>query len=83
MRWLAIDQYGQQHRITGQHPRKALLEHFRRKSARKMYHDRPSDGKVEHIGYIVAGLWLRLYKLEPFARAAWVGGRGRAGANVR
>ena len=57
---MGIDQYGQVYHSLGQHPRKALLDKLCRKHAAKMYVDR-KDGTVAHTGYIVAGLWIRLY----------------------
>lgn len=67
-RWLAIDQYGQIHGpVCTAHPRKALLDMFGESRARKMYVDK-TDGSTVHIGYIIAGLWLTLFKLTPMER---------------
>ena len=60
--YMAVDQNGNcYHGLT--HPRKELCERLGRKHADRMYIDH-SDGTVSHIGYIIAGLWLRLHKVE-------------------
>lgn len=63
MNMMAIDQHGHTYHGLGEHPRKALLERLGRKHADKVYVDK-KDGRVAHIGYIIAGLWLTLYKVE-------------------
>lgn len=65
--YLAIDQYGNKLLLKGKHPRKALLDKLGRSRAEKMYVDKV-DGSFAHIGYIVAGSWYTIYKLE-----AWEG----------
>ena len=60
---IAIDQYGSTHFLKGKYPRKELLNLFNASKADKMYID-SIDGKAECIGYIIKGLWLKLYKLE-------------------
>ena len=61
--YMAIDQYGTTHHLPGvKHPRKALLAMFDRKHAAKMYADR-KDGSSHHIGWIINGLWLRVYRV--------------------
>ena len=67
MNTMAIDQYGQTHHNLGQHPRKALLERLGRKHADKMYVDK-KDGSSVHIGWIIAGLWLSVYRVEPLEK---------------
>jgi hypothetical protein len=62
---MAIDQYGQTYHGIGPHPRKRLLEILGAKHADKMYVD-GKDGKAIHIGYIIRGLWLTIYKVEPW-----------------
>lgn len=69
MNHMAIDQYGQTHHGLGKHPRKALLERLARKSARKMYVDK-ANGPPVHIGWIIGGLWLTVYKVTRMERAA-------------
>ena len=66
---MAVDQYGHTHHALGQFPRKALLDRLERSHADKMYHDKV-DGHIVHSGYIIAGLWLTVYKVEPMERAA-------------
>ena len=58
--YMARDQYGQTYHLGQCAPRKALLEHFGRKHARRMFVDR-TDGKAHHIGWIIAGHWLTVY----------------------
>lgn len=61
--YMAIDQYGQTfHGLK--HPRKDLLDRLCQSHADKMYQDGP-DGQPVHIGYVIGGLWLRLYKVVP------------------
>jgi hypothetical protein len=67
-KFMAIDQFGQTyHGLT--HPRKDLCERLGRKHASLMYCD-TKDGKVFQIGYVIAGLWLRLYAVRPWRRQA-------------
>lgn len=65
--FMAIDQYGETYHALGRNPRKALLERLGRKHASKMYQDL-KDGSTAHIGYIIAGLWLTLYRVEPYRK---------------
>lgn len=65
MNHMAIDQYGHAYHGLGEHPRKELMERLARSSAQRMYVDK-KDGRTVHIGYIIGGLWLTLYKVEPF-----------------
>jgi hypothetical protein len=65
---MGVDQYGQTYHNLGEHPRKALLAKMGRKHASKMYVDRA--GKPYHTGYIIAGLWIRVYKVEDWSKAA-------------
>ena len=60
--YMAIDQYGT-HYHGLKHPRKDLLERLDRKHADRMFNDY-SDGTY-HVGYVIAGLWLRLFEAEP------------------
>jgi len=61
--YMAIDQYGNTfHGLT--YPRKELCERLYCKHASMMRQE--PDGK--HVGYVIAGHWLRLYKVEPFAK---------------
>jgi len=69
MNTMGIDQYGEVYRNLGLHPRKALLERLGRRHADKMYVDR-ADGSTRHIGYVVARLWIRLLKVEPWEKPA-------------
>lgn len=69
MPFMAIDQRGTTWHDLGLHPRKALLDRLDRRHATKMYTDRPSGPPV-HIGYVIGGLWLRLYVVEPWEKPA-------------
>jgi hypothetical protein len=60
---MAIDQYGKHYDNLGMHPRTELLKRLCRKHASKMYVDSKS-GESSHIGYVIAGLWLTIYKVE-------------------
>jgi hypothetical protein len=60
--YLAIDQYGQTYQIGNNHPRKWLMSHIGSSRADKMYCD-TTGGAAKHIGYIVKGLWLRVFKV--------------------
>lgn len=44
-------------------PRKWLLDRLCRKSAKKIYIDKV-DGSVQHVGWIIAGMWISIYRLE-------------------
>jgi hypothetical protein len=62
--FMAIGQYGQTyHGLT--HPRKDLLNKLCRKHAAKMYRE-DKEGHAHHVGYVIAGLWLTVYKVEPW-----------------
>lgn len=56
---LAIDQFGIVYHLKTAYPRKELLSMFSRRHADKMYVDTINGPK--HIGYVIAGNWLRLY----------------------
>lgn len=68
--YMAInEQTGEVLKLTGkQSPRQQLLEKLGRKSTRKMYVDL-AGGASKHIGYIVAGQWLRVFEVHE-----WEGG---------
>jgi hypothetical protein len=67
---MGIDQYGNEyHSLSVDHPRKDLLGKLGRKHCAKMYCDK-KDGSVSHTGYIIAGLWIRLYYVAFWERAA-------------
>jgi len=62
--YMAIDQYGQTfHGLT--YPRKELCEILGNKHADKMYVDK-KNGDILHVGYVIAGHWLNVYKVCPF-----------------
>jgi len=67
--YIGIDQHGQTYQIGDNPPRKWLLNHLDRQHAGKMYIDR-KDGKSYHIGYIIAGLWIQVYEIHDWAKAA-------------
>ena len=66
MQYMAIDQYGNAYHGL-EHPRKDLLARLDRQHASRMFVDTKA-GETKHIGYIIAGHWLRLYAVEPVYR---------------
>lgn len=66
--YMGIDQYGNTYHGL-RHPRKDLLERLGRKRASKMYVDK-LDGSSIHIGYVIAGHWITVYKVERMEKAA-------------
>ena len=66
--YMAIDQHGHAyHGLT--YPRRDLLARLDRQHADKMYRDK-LDGSTVHIGYVIAGYWLALYKVTPWEKGA-------------
>ena len=65
--YIAIDQYGTVWRGLN-HPRKDLCEKIGNSHAEKMYVDTETGGK--HVGYVIDGLWLTVYKLERMEKPA-------------
>jgi len=66
MMYMAIDQYGNTHHGL-RHPRKDLCELLGRKHAEKMYVDhRDSSRPPRHCGYVIAGLWLKVFEVRPW-----------------
>lgn len=59
--YIAIDQYGSVHKLKTDAPRKELLHLFGRSHADKIYVDLAS-GNSKHVGYVIAGYWLTVYK---------------------
>lgn len=59
--YIGIDQYGHHYHIE-KHPRKELLEQLGRQHANKMYCDLKGGG-VRHKGYVIAGLWIDVYRI--------------------
>ena len=66
-RIMGIDQYRQTYHNLGKYPRKELLERLGYTKAHKMYRDK-KDGSSVHCGYVIGGLWIDLYTVEPFER---------------
>ena len=66
--YMAIDQYGNTYHGL-EHPRKDLLKRLGCTHAEKMYQDK-KDGTTVHVGYVIGGLWLTLYSVEPVERPA-------------
>ena len=66
--YMGIDQYGKTYHIGNNHPRKWLLNHLYRKHCSKMYCD-TTNGKIKHIGYVIAGLWINIYRVEEWKAA--------------
>ena len=65
--YMAVDQYGQSFHGL-QNPRADLLKRLGRKHASKMYRD-TKDGRTRHVGYIIAGLWLEVYRVSTWKAA--------------
>jgi len=65
--YLGIDQHGQHYKMK-EYPRKELLEQLGRKHADKMYVDKVTTGKSEHIGYVIGGLWITVYEVHDWDR---------------
>jgi len=62
--YMAIDQHGTTYHglVT---PRRDLMRRLGRQHVEKMYRDM-EDGRTVHCGYIIGGLWLELYRVEPW-----------------
>jgi len=58
--YLGIDQYGT-HYIIDKHPRKELLVKTGHKHTSKMYRD--VKGGALHVGYIIADLWIEVFRV--------------------
>jgi len=67
--YMAVDQYGQTHHIGDNPPRKWLLDYFCASTAEKMYQD-DKDGNPWHVGYIIGDLWLTVYAVHEWRKAA-------------
>ena len=63
VRYLGIDNLGNYYHIDSKYPRKWLLNHLYRKHCDKMYCDM-ADGTTKHTGYIIAGVWITIYKIS-------------------
>lgn len=67
--FLAVGHHGTYHWLNNTiHPRKALLEACGRRSAQKIYIDKADGKSMRHVGYIVAGEWFDIFKVEPFKK---------------
>jgi hypothetical protein len=67
--YMGIDQYGQIWHDLGPHPRAELMRRLGRSHVEKMYVDSESKGTL-HIGYVIAGLWITLYRVDRMERAS-------------
>jgi hypothetical protein len=65
--FIGIDQYNQTYHDLGDYPRKELLKRLGHTHANKMYVDK-KDGSSVHIGYVIGGLWITLYRIERFGK---------------
>lgn len=61
------DQYGQYYHNLGKHPRKELLKRLGRSHAQKMYTEF-KNGPDKHTGYVIAGLWIELFEVNPWSK---------------
>lgn len=64
---MALDQYGQTYLIR-RHPRKELLEQLVASHAQLLYRDMLGGG-AQHVGYVIRGLWIEVFRLAD----AWPG----------
>lgn len=64
MKYIAFDQYHCAYTIQ-RYPRKELLQNLCATHADKIYVD-TLEGKTRHVGYVIDGLWLTVFKAEPF-----------------
>lgn len=64
--YMAIDQYGTTYHGL-KHPRKDLLNRLGATHAEKIYQE-DKKGHVYHVGYVIRGLWLTLYKVTPLQK---------------
>lgn len=61
--YMAIDQYGQMYHGL-KHPRKELCNSH----VEKMYQGK-KDGTTVFCGYVIGGLWLQLFEVQPVEKA--------------
>jgi len=66
--YMAIDQYGQTFHDL-KHPRKDLMDRLGCQHADKLYIDK-ADGSIVSAGYVIAGLWLTVYKVTRIDKPA-------------
>jgi len=67
MKYMGVDQYGQTyHGLT--HPRKDLIDKIGGGAVSKMY--RNTENGAEHIGYVIGGLWIEIFEVKPWRKAA-------------
>ena len=63
---MGIDQYG--HTYHGlENPRKDLMARIGSTHAEKMYREN-GDGTGRHVGYVIGGLWVELYRVAPWTK---------------
>jgi len=65
-RHIGLDQYGRTYWL-GAHPRKDLLRLLCRTRSAKLYRDDSSPQGYHHVGYVIAGLWIEVFALQPLA----------------
>jgi hypothetical protein len=58
--WVFMDQNAGIMTLTGKSPRQCLMDYYGTKIIGLMFED-DVDGKSHHCGYIVRGLWYRVY----------------------
>lgn len=63
MKYIAIDQYNNTHKLFTDYPRTELLKKLGYKKANKMYR-----GEGIFAGYVIGGFWLNLYKVTPISK---------------
>lgn len=65
--FIGIDQYNNSYQIH-KHPRKELMEQTGCEHAEKMYCD-TKDGCYKHIGYVIGGHWIRVFRVMDWKNA--------------
>lgn len=66
LRYVGVDDCGRFFPIE-EHPRRELCEQLGRKHCERMFVDGP-DGRPKHIGYVIGGWWIRVYRVEDWSR---------------
>ena len=64
--YMAIDQFGETYHGL-KHPRKDLMEQLGATKAERIYVD-AKNGDILHVGYVIAGHWCRIFKVEPLRK---------------
>lgn len=66
---IGIDQYDRVYHELGSKPRKELCRQLHTKTASKIYIDN-TDGVSKHVGWVVGGRWVSLYRIKAWEKDA-------------